>query len=143
MPHQKYNNISSMLNMRFHHIGLLVDDINHSIINYSSLFGVQNISEIFTINSQKVRICFVKIGTNEFIELVEPIGDDSVVSKLLKKRISYYHLAYKVTNIKESINILEEKNYKALEVFKSEAFDNKYCVFLYTPDGHLIELIEE
>jgi hypothetical protein len=34
-------------------------------------------------------------------------------------------------------------NYKTLDIFDSEAFEGKRCVFLFSPEAHLIELIEE
>ena len=106
------------------------------------MFGNENISKIFIINSQKVKVCFVKIAENSYIELVEPISEDSTVYKLLKKRISYYHIGYLVSDINQKIIELEELNYKAMEFFNSEVFDNKKCIFLFSPEAHLIELIE-
>lgn len=129
--------------MRFHHVGLLVDDLEFSLNNYRILFGNENISDIFKVTSQKVKVCFVKVGDNSHIELVQPDGDGSPVSNLLKKRVSYYHAGYCVSNIFDAIQKLEELNYKALEVFESEAFNGRKCVFLFTPEAHLIELIEE
>lgn len=126
----------------FHHIGLIVQDMEEAITNYALLFGHENISAVFTLDSQKVKECFVKNGVNSYIGLVSPIVKDSVVNNFLKKGINYYHLAYKVKNINDSIKFLENLNYKALEMFSSEAFGNKLCVFLYSPDSHLIELIE-
>ena len=129
--------------LRFHHVGLLVDDIETSANHYKAIFGADNISPISFVASQKVNVCFVKNGTDSYIELVQPADDTSVVSKLLKKRLSYYHVAYKVANIYEAITKLEQLNYKAMELFNSEAFDGKLCVFLFTPEAHLIELIEK
>ncbi len=129
--------------LRFHHVGLLVENIKSSLLHYTGLFGVQNISNVYEITSQKVKICFVKVGDDIYIELVEPIGEESVVYKLLKKRISYYHVGYKVSNILVEVKKLEKLNYKAMDFFNSEAFDGKRCVFLFNPDAHLIELIED
>jgi methylmalonyl-CoA epimerase len=129
--------------LNFHHVGLLVENLEFSINHYSKLFGEHNISKIYKINSQKVNVCFVKLGDATFIELVEPIGEDSVVSKLLKKRISYYHVGYKVSDILAEVKKLEELNYKAMDLFNSEAFKGKRCIFLFNPDAHLIELIED
>ena len=129
--------------LSFHHIGLLVKDINISIEHYSELFGTENISKLYRIDSQKVNVCFVTIGDGSFIELVEPLGELSPVYNLLKKRTSYYHMGYKVENIEASIAKLEAMNYKTMEIFDSEAFDGKRCVFLFSPEAHLIELIEK
>lgn len=132
-----------MNTLTFHHTGLLVKNIEESLAHYSKVFCLDNISKIYSIHSQGVRVCFIKIGEGSHLELVEPIGEDSMVFKMLKKRLSYYHIGYKVKNINTAVKELEELNYKAFKVFSSEAFEGKLCVFLYTPDAHLIELIEE
>ncbi len=129
--------------LSFHHVGLLVERIENSIKQYSDLFGRANVSGIITIESQKVKVCFVKISEASFIELVEPIDQESVVYKLLKKRVNYYHVGYKVADILSAVSRLEELNYKALEFFNSEAFEGKRCIFLFTPGAYLIELIEQ
>jgi methylmalonyl-CoA/ethylmalonyl-CoA epimerase len=127
----------------FHHTGVLVQSIEYSVTHYATLFGKANISETYIVASQKVKVCFIKIGVNSYLELIQPIEEDSTVSRLLKKRISYYHVAYLVKNIMYAIEQLEKENYKAFELFSSEAFNGNRCVFLYNPDAHLIELIED
>lgn len=129
--------------LEFHHVGLLVDRMELSIQNYSELFGKENISDVIQIDSQKVNVCFVKVATGSYIELVEPLGEDSHVYKLLKKRISYYHMGYKVNDITGAVAVLEALNYKAMTYFDSNAFEGKRCIFLFSPQAHLIELIEK
>ena len=129
--------------LTFHHVGLLVDDIVASAENYAALVGKENISAPILVSTQKVKVCFVRTGAESFIELVQPTEEDSAVSKMLKKRVSYYHVAYKVKDIYAEIKRLESLQHKALEPFSSEAFNGKLCVFLFTPEVHLIELIEE
>jgi len=129
--------------LNFHHIGLLVENMEQSIDQYAALFGRSNISDCITVGSQKVKVCFVRNSGNTFIELVEPTDQESVVFKLLKKRINYYHLAYKVNDIDAAVQKLRELNYKPMDFFNSEAFDGKRCIFLFSPEAHLIELIEE
>jgi len=111
--------------------------------HYAKLFGMESVSSAIFIKSQKVKVCFIKNGANSFIELVMPTHEDSVVYNLLKRRFSYYHLGYKVKNLLLAVGELEQLNYKALEPFNSEAFEGRKCIFLHTPDSHLIELIEE
>ena len=127
----------------FHHIGIAVNDIEEAIVNYSELFGPENVSEIYTLESQNIKECFVKNSPNTYIGLVAPLGEDSIISNLIKKKVSYYHLAYKINSFEETIQMLEDLNYKALNNFRSEAFNNSRCIFMYTRDGHLIELIEK
>ena len=129
--------------LRFHHTGLLVESMDIAVKQYADLFGEANISNIIYVSSQKVKVCFINIATDNFIELVEPENEQSAVYKLLKKRITYYHTAYKVADIIFSVQLLEKLNYKPLDYFNSEAFGGKKCIFLFAPDASLIELIEE
>lgn len=132
-----------MVDLIYHHTGLIVSSIKESLEHYTAVFGEENISEVFTVTTQNVKVCFVKNGIESYIELVESIDDSSPVNRMLKKKISYYHLAYKVVSINKAIKQLEEVNYKSFELFSSEAFNGRKCCFLFNPDGHLIELVEK
>ncbi|MFN8296429.1 MAG: VOC family protein [Chitinophagales bacterium] len=132
-----------LADLTFHHVGLLVDNIENSINHYSTIFEKNNISKVFSVQSQQVKVCFIKVGIESYIELVEPMHESSVVYKLLKKRVSYYHIGYKVKDIIAATDKLAGLNYKPMDLFHSEAFDGKRCIFLFTPEAHLIELIEE
>ncbi|MFH1119577.1 MAG: VOC family protein [Bacteroidota bacterium] len=127
----------------FHHVGVLVDDIGNAVKHYSDLFGENSISRIIKVESQKVNVCFVRVADESFIELVEPYSEESVVSKLQKKRVTYYHIGYKVESITDAVSELEQMEYRPMEYFFSEAFEGKRCIFLFSPDAHLIELIEK
>jgi methylmalonyl-CoA/ethylmalonyl-CoA epimerase len=127
----------------FHHTGILVANIEEAILSYSGIFGELSTSQIYLIESQKVKVCFIKMQSDVYIELVQPLNENSAVYNLLKKNISYYHVGYKVTDIDNEVRKLIKLNYKPLEFFDSEAFEGNRCIFLFTPDAHLIELIQE
>ncbi|KAF0195968.1 MAG: hypothetical protein FD166_2695 [Bacteroidetes bacterium] len=129
--------------LQFHHVGTLVDNMDDAIKHYSELFGPDNISPVIAIGSQNVNVCFVKMADESFIELVESCSEDSVVARLVKKRVTYYHIGYKVDNITATVSELEQMDYRPMEYFYSEAFEGKRCIFLFSPDTHLIELIEK
>lgn len=129
--------------LKFHHIGIAVDSIDDSVKNYIQLFGVDCISKKYEISSQMVNVCFVKVGEDTYLELIEANGEDSSIHRLRKKGHSYYHTAYKTKEIEKQVEKLNALNYKSLNYFYSEAFENKRCIFLFSPEAHLIELIEE
>lgn len=129
--------------LKLHHIGLLVENIEDSIANYAVLFGKENISDITTVIRSKVKLCLIKVSEEVFLELVQPIDETSSVYSLLKKKNTYYHMAYKVKDIRHTVEQLEALNYKHLEYFNSGVFNGRLCIFIYTPEAHLIELIEE
>lgn len=130
------------MELTYHHTGLAVESIEESVMTYGQLFGETAISKTVYITSQSVKVCFVRTGPNSFIELIEGVGENSTINRMLKKGISYYHVAYTTEDIEGTVNKLIEKNYKAMSFFISEAFENKRCIFLFSPEGHLIELIE-
>lgn len=129
--------------LTFHHTGLLTENLEETASHYAEIFGPQAVSAVYFVQSQQVKVCFVQVGADAFIELVQPVSEDSVVSNLLKKRISYYHTGYKVKDLSRAIERLEQLHYKAMTPFASEAFEGKSCVFLLSPEGTLIELIGE
>lgn len=126
----------------FHHTGMAVDSIEETLVYYKQLFGEDKISQVFEVSSQGVNVCFVEVAPNCFLELVEAANEESSINRMRRKGVSYYHVAYKVSNIESCVAELENLNFKAMDYFHSEAFDNLRCIFLYTPDAQLIELIE-
>jgi hypothetical protein len=62
---------------------------------------------------------------------------------MLKKNPGFYHIGIHTNDIDGEIARLEGKGYRVLNKFRSGAFGNRYCAFLYNNELHLIELIEE
>ena len=137
------NTNTDMPKLEYHHTALVVKNMQQAIGDYAVLFGKDKISAIYAVTTQKVNVCFVETGINTYLELVEPATPDAPVISLLKKQHTYYHIGYKVKDIYKTVACLEEQNYKAMAYYNSEAFGGKTCIFLFTPLGHLIELIEE
>jgi hypothetical protein len=128
--------------LEFHHIGVIVNSIEKAVDDYKIMFPSSEISKVYFISSQKVNVCFVKVS--EFIryELVESLSPDSAVNNLKGKGFKYYHVGYMVGNIENEIANLETHRFKLLNKFNSEAFENRTCAFLISPDMQLIELIQ-
>lgn len=124
----------------YHHTGMLAESIEESIKYYKEVLKFTEVSEIYNISSQKVRVCFIQNGPNSYLELVEPGKDNAVLKKMLDKKITYYHIGYLVNDIDEALKEIKENAY-LVNRFKSEAFNNNECAFVYTSDMHLIELI--
>lgn len=131
------------VNLTFHHTGIAVDAIDETAEHYAALFGKENISEKIHIASQQVNVCFVKTGENIYLELVEAASEGSPVTRMRKKGHTYYHTAYLAADIENTVAQMEALHYKPMDYFYSEAFGGKRCIFLYTPDAQLIELIEK
>lgn len=130
------------LNLKIHHIGCVVENIEQSISIYKNTLGFKECSKTTYVSSQDVNVCFVKIGENTYMELIEPLNETSAIAKLLKKKQSYYHIGYLTESFSKTLEDLTNKGLHIITTFKSEAFNNKQCAFLYTEEMHMIEIIE-
>lgn len=129
-------------NLRLHHVGCLTESIEECLIDYVNILGMKKTSDIITISSQQVKVCFLETAPGVFLELVEPMGENPALKKIIKSKNPYYHTGYLVKDISMVIEQLQEQGFYLVNRFVSEAFDNKECAFLYTREMHLIELIE-
>lgn len=125
-----------------HHHAYLTKSIQQSLLDYEAL-GFSLVSEICKIETQKVKVCFIKCDSDVLIELVEPEVDNLSLLNLYDKGVRMYHSAFLVQNIYETISYLEAKGFFRIKIFESEAFDGRLCCFMITKDKNLIELIEK
>lgn len=128
--------------MKINHIGYAVKNIDNSIKDFEIL-GFEKISEITEDKMRKVRIVFIK-NESYVLELIEPMDEDSPVSKLIKKAGNTpYHLCYETDNIDLATQrLLKNKYIKISEVENAFALKNKKVCFLYKKSIGIIELIE-
>jgi catechol 2,3-dioxygenase-like lactoylglutathione lyase family enzyme len=127
----------------FHHTAVIVRSMKDARQEYALLFGTAAISDVVFIASQGVNVCFAKVGHDAFLELVESTSEESKIGKMARKMAGYYHVAYKVKDIERAVAELEALGFKLCgDYFFSEAFQNKRCIFLYSGEAHLMELIE-
>lgn len=129
-------------NLTIHHFGCLTENTENSIVNFRNLYGNFELSKKILIQSQNVYVQFLKVSSSFLVELVEPIGIQNPLNRLLKKQNFFYHTGFTTINIEETILKMEVKGYKLINKFSSEAFNNNLCAFLYSPDMHLVELIQ-
>jgi methylmalonyl-CoA/ethylmalonyl-CoA epimerase len=77
--------------------------------------------------------------------LVEPLIADSPISRIVQQSgTTPYHTCYEVENIFETIDELEDLNFRPLfEPTKTEAMENGYFCYLFSVDIGLIELYQK
>ncbi|MDZ4757380.1 MAG: VOC family protein [Bacteroidota bacterium] len=129
------------MSLTLHHIGCLVNNIENAIADYQILHPEGEISEIYDIEAQKVKVCFFSMGAVH-MEFVAPYGPPSFLLERLKNNPGFYHIGVYVDNIDAEIDRLEEEGYRLINKFISVAFDNRHCAFLLNKERHMIELIE-
>lgn len=127
---------------QYHHTGCLVRDMKTSVEFYTQTLGFKKVSEDFYISSQKVHVCFLENGPSSFLELVMPDEDNQTLVDMLNQKTNYYHIGYLVDDFDAALKAVENNTYR-VNTFRSEAFNNKQCAFVFTQELHLIELIEK
>jgi methylmalonyl-CoA/ethylmalonyl-CoA epimerase len=127
--------------LSFHHVGLLVDSIEHSLQFYSEILRHGPPSPIYEVSAEKVRVCLIPSG-NGMIELVQALDPNTAVGRLRAKGATYYHVAYIADDWDADCGNLESLGCIAVTTFNSEAFEGRRCRFYLNRERQLIELIE-
>jgi len=141
--------------LKLDHIGFVVENI----IKVKELFGTIGLdtgTEAVVNPLQKVSASFVNVGERDdiYIELLEPVSDDSPISNFLQKRGSgLHHLCFEVDDIEKATHELNAKGFRMVvppedctaydENLKRECQDSTKIAFFIISKGVLIELIEK
>lgn len=129
-------------NARMHHVGCLVPDMESAIRTHLALWAQAEASEVFEIQDQSVKVCFLKTQPGQVaLEIVQP-AEGTSLHGLLSRGTTFYHTGYEVPDLVAAIQQATKAGCRCMRPFASEAFDGRRCVFLYTPGKLLIELIE-
>ncbi len=96
------------------HIGIAVKSIEEQLPYYEGVLGLKCYN-IETVEDQKVKTAFFKIGQTK-IELLEPTCEESTIAKFIEKRgEGIHHIAYSTNNVNEALKEMEEKGVKLID----------------------------
>ena len=130
--------------MKLHHIGIVVNNIQESLGELKNYLNFETTSAIMPVGSQKVNICFLKVG-EPFLELIEPVSSDSPISEFAKAGGGVHHLCFEVKDLESELETFTKKGATIL-VNPTKGFDERRIAFVdlntkNTKCG-LIELLE-
>ena len=129
---------------RLNHVGVATPSIEKSVALYRDLLGATKIHEPFDLPPQGVRVCFVDTPNSQ-IELLEPLGDDSPITRFLEKNPAggQHHVCFEVPDIHEAKAEMEAKGAKVLGEPRIGAHGT-LVIFVHPKDmgGVLVELME-
>jgi len=130
--------------MKIHHIGIVVNNIQDSLGEFSKFIKFDETTIPTLIGSQKVNVCFMKLGELR-IELIEPVGNDSPVLNFLEKGGGFNHICFEVENLSHTIDEMTKKGGRLI-VSPVEGFDGRQIAFVFlnmkNTNFNLIELAE-
>ncbi len=128
--------------MKIDHIGIAVKSIEKSLAFYEAI-GLR-VSHTEDVESQGVKVAFLKIGESN-IELLEPLNQQSpVFSFIEKKGEGIHHIAFHVEDIEKVLEKLKSKGYRLINESPIEGAHGKMIAFVHpkSSGGVLIELCE-
>jgi len=130
--------------MKINHLGIAVKNIESSVVLYKESLGWKETTKLIYDPVQKVNVLFMSDSHGSKFELLEPVGDDSPISKMLTRRIGLYHICYEVQDIKSKIKELTKKGFFLIsDPVEAVAFDGRVISFLINSDNLIIELLEQ
>src|SRR6185295_5507419 len=124
------------------HLGIAVSALDSAIAFYEAL-GL-SVTHRETVAAEKVNVAMMPAGDSR-IELLEPTGPDSPITKFLEKRgPGLHHVALKVPDLPAAVDRLRASGARLLNEPRQGAGGHLY-VFVHpaSTGGVLLELIQE
>ena len=125
------------------HIGIAVKSIEEQLPYYEGILGLKCYN-IETVEDQKVKTAFFKIGQTK-IELLEPTSEESTIAKFIEKRgEGIHHIAYATTDVNEALKEVEAKGVRLIDQQARAGAEGLRIAFLHpkTTGSVLTELCE-
>ena len=130
--------------MKVHHIGIVVNNIQDSLGEFSKFIKFDETTIPTLVGSQKVNVCFMKLGELK-IELIEPVGDNSPVFNFLENGGGFNHICFEVENLSHTIDEMTKQGGRLI-VSPIKGFEGRQIAFIFLnmkkTNFNLIELAE-
>ncbi|MET8869254.1 methylmalonyl-CoA epimerase [Nonomuraea sp. NPDC004580] len=134
--------------LRIDHIGIACRDLEEKIELFSRLFELEVVAREVN-EEQGVKEAMLHIADGEgggsYIQLLEPLSDDSPVGKFLAKRgEGVHHVAFGVPDVAEAMSQISEKGVRLLDERPRHGSMGSEIAFLHPKDvgGMLTELVQ-
>ena len=131
--------------MKLHHIGIVVKNIQESFGELTQFLDFKETSVPVGVKSQKVNVCFLKTS-DVYIELIEPVENDSPVKIFSESGGGFHHLCFEVENIFEEVENMKNKGARVI-VEPTIGFEDRLIAFillnLKNTNCNLIELVNK
>jgi len=131
--------------VRLHHIGFVLASIEESADSFARSLGASWGSKIFFDPLQKVRVAFFE-GAHPgepLIELVEPAGPESPVTRFLEQGGGLHHLCYEVDDLDAHLRFCKTVGTTVIrQPVPAVAFGGRRIAWALTRKRLLVEYLE-
>ena len=119
------------------HIGIAVKSIEEQLPYYEDVLGLKCYN-IETVEDQKVKTAFFKVGDTK-IELLEPTSEDSTIAKFIENRgEGVHHIAYAVKSVEKALKKAEDKGLQLIDKKPRKGADGLKIAFLHPRSTGLV-----
>jgi methylmalonyl-CoA/ethylmalonyl-CoA epimerase len=128
--------------MRVDHIAIAVNNADHALENYKRILNIDNI-EIEEVPNEMVKVVMLNLKDTR-IELLEPISDNSPISKFLKERgEGIHHIAITADDIEKDVQRAMDNGMKFLGGLRTGSYGRK-ITFIHPKslNGVLVEFCQ-
>lgn len=129
---------------RIEHLGIAVKSIEEALPYYENVLGLKCYN-IETVEDQKVRTAFLKVGETK-IELLEPTSEDSTIAKYIEKKgEGIHHLAFCIEDgVANALAEVDAAGIRLIDKTPRKGAENLNIAFLHpkSTQGILTELCE-
>jgi methylmalonyl-CoA/ethylmalonyl-CoA epimerase len=129
--------------MKINHLGIATKGIDEALKFWGDALGLENV-HTETVEDQKVRVAMLPVGESR-IELLEPISEDSPISKFLEKRGGgIHHIAVEVEDIRAALAKLKSEGARLIDEEPRNGAEGCLVAFVHpgSTGGVLLELVE-
>lgn len=132
--------------VRLHHIGFVLASIEEKAASIATSLGAKWDGHIILDPLQKVRVSFLHGARSHdvLIELVEPHGPESPVSRFLKRGGGFHHLCYEVADLDQHLAFCRSLNAVLIQPpVPAVAFQGRCIAWVFTKEKILLEFLEQ
>jgi methylmalonyl-CoA/ethylmalonyl-CoA epimerase len=125
------------------HVGVAVDDLEAAIALYSGTLGMPLVHRE-TVTEQGVEAALLDVGESH-IELLSPLGPDTVVGKFLERKgPGLHHVAYRVDSVDETLAALGKAGVRLIDEQPRIGIRGSRVAFVHpsSTGGVLTEIVE-
>ncbi len=130
--------------MKIDHLGIATRDIEEALAFWQNALGLEK-SHTEIVEEQKVRVAMLPVGETR-VELLEPTGADSPISKFLEKRGGgLHHIALEVEDIEAALLKLKSNNMRLIDETPRIGAEGCLIAFVHpaAAGGVLLELVQK
>jgi catechol 2,3-dioxygenase-like lactoylglutathione lyase family enzyme len=127
-----------------HHVSIVVEDVATSKHFYCDILGLVDVprSPTFTFDGAWFRKSGVEVHLIQINEAVQPPGDGPNDPTEIRDLTFARHFCFSVEDMDEAVSTLNKNNIP-IAMGPRQRGDGAIQLYIYDPDGHMVELVYE